>query len=92
MAYQVRFYRGTNGNVIRPGNTDYATCSPICYTLAEAKTWRRVSGDVIVNLETQRICLSDGWLWDWEKADPNSYCHRLIRERLAEIATQAKQN
>lgn len=45
-------------------------------SLAEAKNLRSVSGDLVVNQETNKVVSGADWLFDWEKSDPNCYARR----------------
>ena len=45
-------------------------------TLEGAAVNRCASGDIV--LFNGRVVLSQKWLWDWEKADPNSFAQKVL--------------
>lgn len=71
--YQIRYYRDLDDDYVL-----LATCT----TLDEARDLRKVSGDLVVDAETNTVVADPQWLWDWEKTDPQSYAqHYLGRHR-----------
>lgn len=66
MRYEIRYYRDLDHDYVL-----LATCA----TLAEARELRAVSGDLVVDAETNTVVADADWLWDWEKTDPQSYAH-----------------
>jgi hypothetical protein len=51
-------------------------------TLEEAKNFRAVSGDLVVHRDTHKVVKDSAWLWDWERADPQCYAQRAIRQKV----------
>lgn len=45
-------------------------------SLEDAKAKRVVSGDLV--FLDGKVCSDPSWLWDWEKADPDSYAKRCL--------------
>lgn len=46
--------------------------------LDEARGLRLVSGDIVVCAGTDRVVKDPSWLWEWERADPDSYANLQI--------------
>lgn len=49
-------------------------------TIEEAKEKRVVSGDLVVHAVTHNVVQDIGWLWDWERNNPQSYAFRAIQK------------
>ena len=53
-----------------------------CYTLFEAREIRKVSGDVVIDLETGKVAQSHEWLWEWELLDETCYSQKAIKGKV----------
>jgi hypothetical protein len=51
-------------------------------TLKDAKAARCMSGDLVIDSNTKKVVVSDGWLFDWEKADRKSCAHLAVSAQL----------
>ena len=49
-----------------------------CNTLEEAREKRMVSSDLVWEEATGKIVKDPGWLFDWERKDPNAYAQQMI--------------
>lgn len=52
----------------------------VFHTLKEARNARVVTGDLVIDSATLRVCQSKAWLWKWEWVDKNSYPQRMMRK------------
>lgn len=52
---------------------------PVYETLEDAKNARKVSGDLVVFKGTTNIVPDEGWLWDWEREDPQTYANKAVQ-------------
>lgn len=55
-------------------------------TLEEARTKRKVTGDLVFHADTCRINTSAEWLWDDERATPQCYAQRAQRNHVQFLA------
>lgn len=49
-------------------------------SLVDARNKRQQSGDLVIFSGTDEVVKNPAWLWDWEKANPNSYARRYVED------------
>lgn len=75
--YEVQFRR-------HPLSVGDYTPAGFANNLLNAMLLRRVSGDLVVDVQTQRIVTDPVWLWPWEKKYRRSYAALAIKAQQKE--------
>ena len=71
--YEIRYYCDYDDRYVV-----IATCA----TIDEAHDLRQVSGDLVVDADTNIIVSDSCWLWEWERLRPSAYaCQQLGKHR-----------
>lgn len=70
---------------------DWYAVVGVCHSLKEAQEKRKVSGDLVFNMDGS-IVSDVGWLWDWElkKCSPKSYAERAIDSKTKIVVKEDK--
>mgnify|MGYP007017461403 CR=1 FL=1 len=61
--------------------------SPPRVSLEDAALDRKVSGDLVVHVETLQIVQDKGWLWGWEFKNPDCYAQKMMHRDREDIFT-----
>jgi hypothetical protein len=69
MTYEVRYYQDWSSRYVV-----IATCASI----DEARSRRQLSGDLIVDVASDKVVLDPSWLWDWECDNHASYAYQQL--------------